>query len=93
MCLGIPGQVKKIEDPERHVAVVEISGVERKVNVICVAPADKPLDHLVGAWVLVHVGFALSVIDEDEAAKTLELLTQLGEVQEELELMRRSAVP
>lgn len=93
MCLGIPGQVKRIEDAGRHVAVVEISGVERKVNVICVAAPGEPLDDLVGSWVLVHVGFAMSVIDEDEAAKTLEALRQLGEVQEELALMRRSAVP
>ncbi len=93
MCLGIPGRVTKIEDAERFVAVVEISGVARKVNVTCVAPSDGPLDRLVGAWVLVHVGFALSVIDEDEAAKTLDILRQLGEVQEELARMRDSAVP
>ena len=93
MCLGIPGRVTRIEDAERLVAVVEISGVERKVNVACVAPTEGPLDRLVGAWVLVHVGFAMGVIDEDEAAKTLDLLKQLGEVQEELDRMRDSAVP
>ena len=92
MCLGIPGRIARIEDPERPVAIVDISGVERSVNVACVAPEDAPLDRLVGAWVLVHVGFALSVIDEDEAAKTLEALRQLGEVQEELDRMRQSAV-
>ena len=57
------------------------------------APEDAPLDRLVGAWVLVHVGFAMSVIDEDEAAKTLDALRQLGEVQEELDRMRQSAAP
>ncbi len=93
MCLGIPGRVTRIEDAERFVAVVEISGVERKVNVACVAPSDGALDRLVGAWVLVHVGFAMGVIDEDEAAKTLDLLRQLGEVQEELARMRESAIP
>ena len=93
MCLGIPARVARIEDPERCVALVEISGVERRVNVACVAPTDGPLDRLVGAWVLVHVGFALSVIDEDEAEKTLDLLRQLGEVQEELVRMRESASP
>ena len=93
MCLGIPGRVTRIEDAERFVAVVEISGVERKVNVACVAPTEGPLDRLVGSWVLVHVGFAMGVIDEDEAAKTLDLLKQLGEVQEELARMRESAVP
>ena len=93
MCLGIPGRVARIEDPERSLVVVEISGVERKVNVACVAPSDGPLDQLIGAWVLVHVGFAMSVIDEDEAAKTLDVLRQLGEIQEELARMRESATP
>ena len=93
MCLGIPGRVTRIEDAERLIAVVEISGVERNVNVACVAPPDGPLNRLVGAWVLVHVGFAMAVIDEDEAAKTLDLLKQLGDVQEELARMRESAVP
>ena len=93
MCLGIPGKITRIEDPERYAAVVAISGVERTVNVVCVAPPDEPLDRLVGAWVLVHVGFAMSVIDEDEAAKTLDALRQLGEVQEELDRMRQSAAP
>ena len=93
MCLGIPGRVTRIENPERPVAIVDISGVERSVNVVCVAPPNAPLDQLVGAWVLVHVGFAMSVIDEDEAAKTLDALRRLGEVQEELDRMRQSAAP
>lgn len=92
MCLGIPGKVVRILDPERFVAVVDVSGVERNVNVLCVAETGK-LDDLVGAWVLLHVGFAMSVIDEQEAARTLELLEQLGEVQDDLALMRRSALP
>ena len=91
MCLGIPGQVARIEDAGRSLAVVEISGVERQVNVACVAPEDGPLERLIGAWVLVHVGFALSVIDEEEAAKTLDALRQLGEIREELDRMRESA--
>ena len=93
MCLGIPGRVTRIDDPERNVATVEISGVERQVNVTCVATPGEPLNRLVGTWVLVHVGFAMSVIDEDEAAKTLDVLRQLGEVREELDRIRQSAVP
>lgn len=92
MCLGIPCRVKEIIDHERFVAVVDVSGVKREANVICVAEPGK-LDDLVGRWVLLHVGFAMSLIDEKEAARTLELLQQLGEVQSELEIMRESSGP
>ena len=85
MCLGIPGQIVEITDPERLMAMAEISGVRREVSVACVAPAD--LADLVGEWALIHVGFAMSVIDADEAEKTLEALRGLGEAQETLEAM------
>ena len=52
---------------------------------------DRPLDDLVGEWVLIHVGFAMAVIDADEAAETLEALRGLGEAQETLEQMAESA--
>ncbi len=93
MCLGIPGRITRIVDAERLVAVVDISGVERKVNVTCVAEVGKPLESLIGAWVLLHVGFAMSIIDEEEAAKTLAVLDAMGEVQDELATMRASALP
>ncbi len=82
MCLGIPGQITAITDPGRMLALAEVSGVRREVNVACVA--DGPLDGLIGAWVLIHVGFAMSRIDEAEAAATLEALKGLGEAQEVL---------
>lgn len=91
MCLGIPGKVTRIVDPERFLAVVDISGVERNVNVACIAEPDQ-LDELVGGWVLVHVGFAMSMIDEEEAARTLEILDELGEIQDEIATMRESAM-
>ena len=78
MCLGIPGRIIEISDPGRKLATVEVSGTRREVNVLCIAD-DRPLDELVGAWTLVHVGFAISRIDEAEAAKTLEALRQLDE--------------
>lgn len=92
MCLGIPGQITEIIDAEKFVANVVVSGVNRKINVACVAEAGK-LDTLVGAWVLLHVGFAMSIIDEEEAARTLEVLDQMGELQEEMNAMRESARP
>ena len=85
MCLGIPGQIVEITDADRLMATADISGVRREVSVACIAPAD--LQALVGEWALIHVGFAMSVIDADEAAKTLEALRGLGEAQETLEAM------
>ena len=93
MCLGIPGKVTRIVDAERFLAIVDVSGVSRETNVICVAEEGKPLEDLVGSWVLLHVGFAMSRIDEAEAKKTLDVLEQLGEVQDELQAMRESALP
>jgi hydrogenase expression/formation protein HypC len=90
MCLGIPGRIVEISDPGRRLAIVEISGVRREVNVACIA-GDGPIDGLIGAWALIHVGFAMSRIDEEEAAKTLEVLHMLGEAQAEIEAMRLSA--
>lgn len=85
MCLGIPGQIVAITDEQRQMAMADVSGVRREVNVACIASGQ--LDELVGKWTLIHVGFAMSVIDEDEAAKTLEALRGLGEAQETLEAM------
>lgn len=86
MCLGIPGQIVAITDPDRMMALAEVSGVRREVNVICIAE-DRPLESLVGCWTLIHVGFAMARIDADEAAKTLDALRGLGEAQETLEAM------
>lgn len=85
MCLGIPGQIVEVTDEARMMAMAEVSGVRREVNVACVAQG--PLQDLIGKWVLIHVGFAMSEIDEEEAAKTLEALRGLGEAQETLEAM------
>jgi hydrogenase expression/formation protein HypC len=86
MCLGIPGRITAITNPDRLMAMAEVSGVRREVNVACVAGND--LDGLVGQWVLIHVGFAMSLIDEAEAAATLQALQDLGEAQEALDQMR-----
>lgn len=85
MCLGIPGQIVAITDEERLLALADVSGVRRAVNVACIA--DGPLENLIGCWTLIHVGFAMSRINADEAAKTLAALRELGEAQEALEAM------
>jgi hydrogenase expression/formation protein HypC len=83
MCLGIPGQIVEITDVERKLALVSVAGVRRSVNVACVTDACGGLDRCVGQWVLVHVGFAMAVIDPLEAQKTLDLLSELSEARAE----------
>lgn len=75
MCLGIPGQVVAFLDETDQLAKVEVTGVTRNINVGLVR--DDGLK--VGDWVLIHVGFAMSIIDEAEAADALEGLKMLGE--------------
>jgi hydrogenase expression/formation protein HypC len=90
MCLGIPGQIVRITDPERLLATVDVGGVQREINLACIVSPEHPVTSCVGAWVLVHVGFAMSRIDEAEAALTLRTLSELGELQQEVDAMRAS---
>ena len=90
MCLGIPGQIVAISDAENWLGIVDVSGVRREINLVCIVNEDRPIERCVGEWVLVHVGFAMSRIDEAEAAATLEILKELGEVEPELASMRMS---
>ncbi|CUH68473.1 Hydrogenase isoenzymes formation protein HypC [Thalassovita gelatinovora] len=85
MCLGVPGQIIAVTQPEKMMAMAEVSGVRREINVAPVATG--PLEELIGKWTLIHVGFAMALIDEDEAAATLEALRGLGEAQEALDAM------
>jgi hydrogenase expression/formation protein HypC len=75
MCLGIPGQLKEITDINPHLARVEVSGVTRIVNIGLLE--DEGLTP--GDWVLIHVGFAMSKIDEEEAALALASLQLMGQ--------------
>ncbi|MDI4666009.1 HypC/HybG/HupF family hydrogenase formation chaperone [Xanthobacter autotrophicus] len=92
MCLGIPGQIVAVADEDAMLCVVDVSGVRRSVDVVCVAEPGAPLSDLVGAWVLVHVGFAMSRIDEEEAAATLKVLTEIGEAAAEMEALTKGSV-
>lgn len=86
MCLDIPGQIIEIVDNEHDIARVEISGVRRTMNIALVREEGiKP-----GDWVLIHVGFAMSKIDEREAFETLEALRQLGTLYtDEVEMLKQ----
>lgn len=92
MCLGIPALIIKIDDAAKKLATVDVSGIKRQVNITCIVSEDHPVESCVGDWVLLHVGFAMSRIDEREAAETLKVLTELGEAQAEMEAMRLTAV-
>lgn len=90
MCLGIPGRIVKIDDAAKKLATVDVSGVKRQINIACIVNEDHPVASCVGDWVLVHVGFAMSRIDEAEVAQTMKILNELGEAQAEIEAMRLS---
>ena len=90
MCLGVPARVIEIRDAAQQVALVDIGGVRREVDISCVMDPEQGPDGLLDKWVLVHVGFAMSVIDEREAERTLAILEELGEVQEALEDIRQT---
>jgi hydrogenase expression/formation protein HypC len=77
MCLGIPGQIVEVVDSHHHIAKAEVSGVRRNVNIGLLV--DGPDAVGVGDWVLIHVGFAMSKLDEEEAAATLLFLKELGD--------------
>jgi hydrogenase expression/formation protein HypC len=93
MCLGIPGRIVEVTDFKDRLAVVEIGGVRRPINISFIVDDGDAPQSCVGQWVLVHVGFAMSRLDEAEAERTLALLRELGEAQAEIEAIRRSAPP
>ena len=86
MCLGIPAQIVELVDADAGIAKAEISGVRRNVSVALCPEAR------VNDWVLVHVGFALARIDEEQARETIALLERMGEAYEqEVREIRASA--
>ena len=90
MCLGIPGKIISLDEKINRLATVDVGGVHRQINISCIVDEDHPPESCIGDWVLVHVGFAMSRIDETEAANTLKLLEEMGEVQAEIAAMRMS---
>ena len=84
MCLAIPGRVVEMVDEAGGIAKVEVGGVRRNVNVALLDAVR------VGDYVLIHVGFALSKVDEHEATKTLRLLEELGAYQNEFDQFKSS---
>jgi hydrogenase expression/formation protein HypC len=89
MCLGIPGRIVDIVDDANSIAKVDVSGVKRNVSVALVRPEGiEP-----GDWVLIHVGFAMSKIDENEARETMQALQLMGETYaDELKMLHSSQI-
>jgi hydrogenase expression/formation protein HypC len=91
MCLGIPGQIVEIVDEENHIAKAEVSGVRRNVNIGLLTEGEDAVG--VGDWVLIHDGFGMSKIDEEEARQTREFLEMLGEpYEQELTELKASGI-
>ena len=84
MCLAIPGQIISLADDPAHSAVIDVVGVRRRVDISLVEPEGI----VPGDWVLIHVGFALSKIREQDAFEQMRMLTALGESQAAMEEVR-----
>lgn len=89
MCLGIPGELIEVTDPVRNLARVDVAGVKRVINIGLLE--DENL--VPGDWVLIHVGFAMSKIDEDEAGRALEGLQLMGQAySDEISVLKESRI-
>jgi hydrogenase expression/formation protein HypC len=92
VCLAIPGQVVEIVDEANRLATVDVAGVRRRVN-IGLLDAEDVGGAGAGDWVLIHVGFAISKVDETEAEATLKLLEGMGaDYEQELEELKASVI-
>jgi hydrogenase expression/formation protein HypC len=91
MCLAIPGQVIELVDEQRRLAKVDVAGVRRNVNVGLLDAEGGGVGP--GDWVLIHVGFAISQVDEQEARATRDLLERMGaDYERELEELKASVI-
>ncbi len=93
MCLAIPGQVIELVDNENRLAKVDVAGVRRNVNVGLLDKDNGGEGVGPGDWVLIHVGFAISQVDEEEARATSDLLVRMGaDYEHELEELKASVI-
>ena len=91
MCLAIPGQIIEVVDEPNRLAKVDVAGVRRNVNIGLLDSDGEAAE--AGHWVLIHVGFAISKVDEQEAAATMKLLEGMGtDYEQELEELRGSVI-
>lgn len=81
MCIGVPGQIVALDESQPQHAWAEVCGVKREVNIALVRQDGEPREAMIGCWVLIHVGFAMSRLDQQEAEEMLAALRAMGEVE------------
>ncbi|WP_035352777.1 HypC/HybG/HupF family hydrogenase formation chaperone [Edaphobacter aggregans] len=84
MCLAIPGKIVHLSRDQPHLGTVEVTGVRRRID-LRLLQDDMPV---IGDWVLIHVGFAMTKISEKDALEQMQLLTMLGETEQAAEEVR-----
>jgi hydrogenase expression/formation protein HypC len=91
ICLAIPGQIIEVVDEEHRIAMVDVAGVHRNVNIGLLDVDGSAVG--TGDWVLIHVGFAISQVDEEEALATRQMLERMGaDYERELEELKASVI-
>jgi hydrogenase expression/formation protein HypC len=89
MCLAIPGEIVELVDDNDQLVLVDVVGVKRKINIGLMEPGEVGI----GDWVLIHVGFAMSKVDEKEAADALAMLELMGQAfTDELQAVSESSI-
>jgi hydrogenase expression/formation protein HypC len=89
MCLAIPGEIVELVDDNDQLVLVDVVGVKRKINIGLMEPGEVG----VGDWILIHVGFAMSKVDEKEAADALAMLELMGQAfTDELQAVSESSI-
>ncbi|MDW5498216.1 HypC/HybG/HupF family hydrogenase formation chaperone [Pseudomonas lundensis] len=86
MCIGVPGQIVALDENQPQHAWAEVCGVKREVNIALVRQDGEPREAMIGCWVLIHVGFAMSRLDQQEAEEMLAALRAMGEVEPDVGL-------
>jgi hydrogenase expression/formation protein HypC len=91
MCLGIPGKVVEILNEDFQLAKVDVSGVKRVISISLLNAGDEQVQ--IGDWVLIHVGFAMSIIDEERAQETMRQLEEMGDAfTDEIAMLKTSQI-
>ncbi|CAI2445809.1 HypC/HybG/HupF family hydrogenase formation chaperone [Serratia liquefaciens] len=86
MCIGIPGQIVALDQHQPQHAWADVCGVQREVNIALVCREGEPKEAMLGCWVLIHVGFAMIRLDQQEAEDMLAALQAMGEVEQDVAL-------
>jgi hydrogenase expression/formation protein HypC len=89
MCLAIPGEIVEFVEGNDQLVLVDVVGVKRKINIGLMEPGEVGI----GDWILIHVGFAMSKVDEKEAAEALAMLELMGQAfTDELQAVSESSI-